>query len=237
MRKNGVTIGSARKRTKIKSTKKLMLSEFRGIKCSCDLPHAWVRGKAGTELQNYPKPMCRKLAKAMAGGEEVELICEICEDGDATNDEIDEEVFFAGLDEEAECIHYCRKLAYAMSLDDPSDLCGVAEDDEPDLEQAESKAMLSALRQRFDNETIRAVAKLHNMLGHPSANALANSLGKMEATRTIGSRVLDSTSVSCVCGDSARSLCELRLCPRPFTSTRLSTWTTTIACGGARDAS
>ena len=64
--KTGEIIGKARKRTKNKTTKKEMADEM-SVTCQCppEDGHATVRGKAGTELQNYPKSMCQKLAKVM----------------------------------------------------------------------------------------------------------------------------------------------------------------------------
>ena len=57
----------------------------------------------------------------------------------------------------------------------------VTEDGEKDLEGKEFSEILADLRARFDLGTIRAVMKMHSMLGHPSPKALATSLELMQA--------------------------------------------------------
>ena len=50
-----------------------------------------------------------------------------------------------------------------------------------EFENIEMKELLKDLRQKFDLVTIRAVAKLHDQFGHPSAQALAAALTAMKA--------------------------------------------------------
>ena len=45
-----------------------------------------------------------------------------------------------------------------------------------DIETAEFKELMNELRTKFPKEVIREVAKLHNQLGHPAPNKLAEAL-------------------------------------------------------------
>ena len=156
-------------------------------KCTPGEGHATVRGKAGTELQNYPKLMCKKLAKAM-----------LCTEG---NDQVDfDDAFIVTNFTEAMCsfpaeeefelgevdsgYKFDFRMAFALVLDEPPTQCDMAEAEDfvdGDIEKKEYAEILRTLREKFDFETIRAVSKMHVMLGHPSTRALTTSLELMGA--------------------------------------------------------
>jgi hypothetical protein len=174
---DGSILGKCKKMTKIRTTKESLAIGL-SCKCKCKELHVQGRGPHLAALANYPKLMCKELAFHMAM--------------EATAEDAD----FASTTDlhEVECLcsectslnggrhHYPhelqRNLAKHIVQDDGLQM---EEDAGDEFDKVEHGELLKELRKRFDLETLRAVIKLHNMFGHPSAAALGNSLKGMEA--------------------------------------------------------
>ena len=79
---------------------------------------------------------------------------------------------------------YHFRLAFALVMDEPPMQCNMAEAEDfidGDVEKKEYTEILQTLREKFDFETIRAVSKMHGVLGHPSPRALTTSRELMGA--------------------------------------------------------
>ena len=136
--RGGTRLGPARKRTRLKSTKKSLCEALNQYQCQCpEGAHVHVRGKSGTEFQNYPRQMCRLLATQMS--------LEDMHDEDIRGDEHCIEVVEAlGADEGA---RYPFNLAYHLVLDEPRMEQGlVTENGEKDKARSSLKSLRTFAR-------------------------------------------------------------------------------------------